>query len=331
MSNLAANQFRAMAFLQVSTSHSCKMSRTNQKVILFLILAFSAGGCGEPQPATQQLTVSQVSNWAMPAAGAQIPAPRGLAFDSNGDLFVLDDAGRVLVFGEDGQEKRRWLMPESEVGNPEGICLLKDGRIGVADTHYHRVVFFDRDGEVLSMHGELGQEAGQFVYLSAITQDPDRNYYVCEYGGNDRVQKFDVDGNFLIEFGGFGTDDGQFQRPMGIVWLDGLLYVADAINNRIQTFRDDGQFVGVLGTEVDRPRLHYPYDLTAGPGGDLFAIEYGGNRVTRLNLHGQTLGTFGSTGHGVGEFSTPWGLAVALDGRIVVADTGNRRLVELQR
>ena len=118
---------------------------------------------------------------------------------------------------------------------------------------------------------------------------------------------------------------------MGIVWHDSLLYVADAINNRIQMFRDDGQFVRVLGPEADRPRLHYPYDLSAGTGGDLFAIEYGGNRVTQLDLHGNTLGTFGATGHGVGEFSTPWGLAVDSTGRIVVADTGNRRLVELQR
>lgn len=296
-----------------------------------LIVALASSGCGEAASTAPTITVSRISNWAMPAAGAKIPAPRGLAFDSNGDLFVLDDAGRILVFNPNGTVKRHWSMPESDVGNPEGICLFQDGRIGVADTHYHRVVFFDRDGNLLTMHGELGEQSGQFVYLSAITQDSVGNYYVCEYGGNDRVQKFDVDGNFVVAFGGFGTDDGQFQRPMGIVWRDGLLYVADAINNRIQTFRDDGQFVGLLGSEADRPRLHYPYDLTVGPDGDLFAIEYGGNRVTQLTLRGETLGRFGSTGHGVGEFSTPWGLAVDSNGRIVVADTGNRRLVELQR
>ncbi|MGZ0175175.1 MAG: hypothetical protein ACKVHE_37260, partial [Planctomycetales bacterium] len=116
-------------------------------------IALASSGCGEAGSTTPQLTVGEVSNWAMPAAGAKIPAPRGLAFDSNGDLFVLDDAGRVLVFGLDGQQKRHWSMPESDVGNPEGIFLFRDGRIGVADTHYHRVVFFDRAGEVLSIHG----------------------------------------------------------------------------------------------------------------------------------------------------------------------------------
>ena len=305
--------------------------QTTQNLILLVSLAFSAGGCGEPESTIPQLTASKVTNWSMPAAGAKIPAPRGLAFDSNGDLFVLDDAGRVLVFGLDGQQKRQWSMPENEIGNPEGICLFQDGRIGIADTHYHRVVFFDREGKVISMHGELGEQAGQFVYLSAITQDSIGNYYVCEYGGNDRVQKFDVDGNFITAFGGFGTGEGEFQRPMGVVWRDSRIYVADAINNRIQIFTDDGAFVRVLGHKVSPPRLHYPYDLTSGPNGDLFTIEYGGNRVTHLSLNGETLGTFGSTGHGLGEFSTPWGLAVDSTGRIVVADTGNRRLVELQR
>ncbi|NQV27618.1 MAG: hypothetical protein HQ518_24985 [Rhodopirellula sp.] len=300
-------------------------------LLVAMIAAVAFSGCDASVPVGSMLNVEQVRNWSMPAAGAKIPAPRGLAFDSNGDLFVLDDAGRVLVFDADGKVLQQWFMPDYDIGKPEGICLFQDGRIGIADTHYHRVVFFDRGGKVLSMHGEYGSGPGQFVYLSAITQDSSGNYYVCEYGGNDRIQKFDVSGKCLASFGGFGTDDGQFQRPMGIVWNDGLIYVADAINNRIQVFRDNGRFVRILGGEVDAPRLHYPYDLAGGPDGDVFAIEYGGNRVTRLNLQGHTLGTFGSTGHGVGEFSTPWGLAVDSNGRIVVADTGNRRLVELQR
>lgn len=299
--------------------------------LLASTVVMAAAGCGAAAPATPVIQVEQVNHWAMPAAGAKIPAPRGLAFDSTGDLFVLDDAGRILVFDIAGQLKRQWSMPESDVGNPESICVFQDGRVGVADTHYHRIVFFDREGNILSWHGEHGSVAGQFIYVSSLTQDDGGNYYVCEYGGNDRVQKFDVDGNWLTEFGGFGTGDGQFQRPMGIVWRDGQLYVADSINNRIQIFRDDGRFIKVLGRGASRPRLHYPYDLASGPNGDLFAIEYGGNRVTQLNVLGETLGIFGSTGHGVGEFSTPWGLAVDSRGRIVVADTGNRRLVELQR
>ena len=50
---------------------------------------------------------------------------------------------RVLVFSTSGQLLRKWEMPAYDVGKPEGICVFKDGRIAVTDTHYHRVVFFD--------------------------------------------------------------------------------------------------------------------------------------------------------------------------------------------
>ncbi|MHC4877147.1 MAG: NHL repeat-containing protein [Planctomycetota bacterium] len=266
----------------------------------------------------------------MPPEGAKIPAPRGATFDSDGTLYVLDDAGRVLVFDPQGELIRQWFMPEYSVGKPEGVWRFLDGRIAVADTHYHRVVFFDEEGNVLSMHGEKGAEQGQFGYPIAITQDPDGNYYVAEYGGNDRVQKFDVDGNWLTEFGSFGIHDGEFQRPSGIAWQDGFLYVVDAINNRVQVFRDSGEFVRIAGAPDGRPAVQYPYDLAQDAGGDLWVIEYGGNRVTKMTTDGQTLGVFGSSGGGRGQFSTPWGIAVAADGRVIVCDTGNRRLVELK-
>ena len=34
-------------------------------------------------------------------------------------------------------------MPEYERGRPEGALFLRDGRIAVTDTHYHRIIFFD--------------------------------------------------------------------------------------------------------------------------------------------------------------------------------------------
>lgn len=300
-----------------------------RSVYLTLVLALT--GCGRSTSEIPRLPITDIRTRTLPADGPKIPAPRGLTFSDQGDLYILDNAGRILVFDDQRELTRQWSMPEHDIGNPEGICLFTDGRIAVADTHYHRVVFFDRDGQVLKTHGRYGEAPEEFVYPVAITQDPTGAYYVCEYGGSDRVQKFSSDGEWLLEFGRAGTADGEFQRPSGITWLEGLIYVADAINNRIQVFREDGTFVRVLGNETNRTSLHYPYGISSGPDGDLFAIEYGGNRVTRLNVNGDILGTFGETGNGVGQFSTPWGIAVSSDGRIAIADTGNRRLVELRR
>ncbi|MGH7127399.1 MAG: hypothetical protein ACREIV_02435, partial [Planctomycetaceae bacterium] len=172
---------------------------------------------------------------------------------------------------------------------------------------------------------------GQFVYPVGIVQDDEENFYVCEYGEyQDRVQKFSVDGEFLLEFGGNGMSPGEFQRPSGMVWHNGNLYVADAINNRIQVFSDSGEFLEVLGSRVGVPALEYPYDLTLADDGSLFVVEYGAGRVTQLDLAGRVLGRYGTTGRGEAQFVTPWGIAAGHGGLLYVADTGNRRIVELR-
>ncbi len=296
---------------------------------LLLLSLLSTTGC-TLSTTDSVLPVKHVRHWSMPAAGQKIPAPRSLCFGPNNEVFVLDNAGRVLVFSTAGKVLRQWEMPEHDVGKPEGICILADGRIAVADTHYSRVVFFDGEGNVLGMHGQQGRAAGEFIYPVAITQDGEQNYYVCEYGGNDRIQKFTAAGELLGEFGSFGTSPGQFQRPSGIVWHDAEVYVADAINNRIQVFSDDGEFQRVLGSAEHALLLHYPYDMVKDAHGDLYVAEYGAGRVTRLDRSGNILGRWGSTGSDKGRLATPWGLAIGGNNRILVADTGNRRLVELE-
>jgi len=256
-----------------------------------------------------------------------IPQPRDVAIGLDDEKVVLDNGGRVLVYDAAGELIRKWDMPESSVGNPEGACVLPDGRIVVADTHYHRVVTFDPQGNVVGMFGELGRGPGQFIYPVAVTTDPAGNLYVAEYGGNDRIQKFDRTGTLIGQFGSFGTGNGQFQRPSGLVWCDGTLYVVDAFNGRVHVFTDSGSYRGLLGTSG--AGLHYPYDLSLGPDGRLYVVEYGAGRITVLTTDGIVVARYGTTGSGQGQLATPWGLGVDSAGRIWVADTGNRRIVEI--
>jgi len=291
-----------------------------------LLVAASLLGC-TPSADGPDLEVVSERSFALLSEGVQLPQPRNVAVGLDDEMVVLDNAGRVLVYDGSGELLRKWDMPESSVGNPEGNCVLPDGRVVVADTHYHRVVTFDPTGKVVGMFGELGDGPGQFVYPVAVTTDPAGNLYVAEYGGNDRIQKFGPDGKFLTAFGSFGTGEGQFQRPSGIVWLDGKLYAVDAFNSRVHVFKDSGDYEGLLGA-ADLG-LHYPYDLSLGPDGRLYVVEYGAGRVTAMTTGGEVVGRYGRTGHGRGEFATPWGLAVDRSGRIWVADTGNSRIVEV--
>jgi DNA-binding beta-propeller fold protein YncE len=299
------------------------------KLLMLLVAMLFLPGCDSGVEPT--LHVKHEDYWSMPPDGKRVPAPRGMTVSPEGEYLVLDNAGRVLVFNKDGDIQRQWWMPDYSVGRPEGICVLKDGRIAVADTHYHRVVFFDHEGHVTGMFGKLGTEPGEFVYPVSVIQDDAENLYVCEYGNyNDRVQKFRLDGTFVAQIGGYGTEKGQFQRPSGMALFDGLLYVTDAFNNRVQVFGEDGKLVAILGDSDKISDLHYPYDIVVNEKGELFVVEYGAGRVSKFDRKGKLLGRYGRTGTQTAQFSTPWGLAIDPRGRVYVCDTGNRRIVVLE-
>lgn len=296
---------------------------------LLLICGLNFSGCRESNGSERPLSFEKIRRIQLPSEGAMLPAPRSVTFSPAGEMYVLDKAGRMLVYNSENALVKQWWMPEYSAGKPEGAWVMLDGRIAVADTHYHRVLFFDAEGKLTGTLGEQGEAPGQFIYTVKVTQDPHGFLYVAEYGGNDRVQKFTADGQYVLSIGKPGTGPGEFQRTSGIAWKEGKLYVADAINNRIHLFRDDGTFEKVIA-DAESSGLHYPYDLALAPDGTLWIAEYGSSRITQLTGDGQLLGHYGSAGRGDAQFWTPWGIGVSPIGKVVVADTGNRRLVELQ-
>jgi ABC-type multidrug transport system ATPase subunit/DNA-binding beta-propeller fold protein YncE len=312
-----------------SSNHLAQGARIALRTLLCLLLCLHVAGCRQSST-DPTIPVAEVHSWSVPPEGLLQPAARSLTIGNHGEVIALDTGGRVLVYAPDGSIAHQWHMPDSKNGNPEGVCVLRDGRIAVGDTHYHRVVIFTPDGKRFTTFGKEGTGPGEFIYPVAVTKDAQDNLYVAEYGSNDRVQKFTSDGKFLLAFGAFGTKAGEFQRPSGLVWRDGKIYAVDAFNNRVQTFTDDGKFLKILGSDGQPLPLQLPYDLKLGPDDKLYAIEYGAGRVTKFDLDGRLLGRFGAIGSGVGQFSTPWGIAVDSQKGIYVADTGNRRVEKLQ-
>lgn len=303
-------------------------TRVRLQALALWLLMMVLVGCGTASGGPE-LPISELAHWMLPPEGPRVAAPRAVHAARDQRLYVLDNAGRVLVFDDQRKLVQKWWMPEYQVGKPEKICLLRDGRLAVADTHYSRVVFFDRTGKFLHSWGELGHGPGQFVWPVALAEDDDGQLYVCEYGNNDRVQKFSPEGKFLLEFGGSGTEPGKFQRPSGIVWHDHKIYVVDAFNNRIQVFSDSGKLLEILG-EGAGTELLYPYDIVMTRQQELLVVEYGTGRISKFDLHGKLLGRIGSAGRGERQLESPWGLTVNEQGTIWVADTGNRRIVEWQ-
>jgi len=62
--------------------------------------------------------------------------------------------------------------------------------------------------------------------------------------GNNRIVKYSSDGRYLMEWGETGSNPGEFRTPHALAMDDdGLLYVGDRSNRRIQVFEQDGTFV----------------------------------------------------------------------------------------
>lgn len=260
--------------------------------------------------------------------------PRAIAIDAEDRLFVVDFTARIQVFDPDGKHLRGWQTPNFKKGRPTGLTVAPDGALLVADTHYHQVLVYSPEGELLpdrTLGGTPGNGPGEFGLVTSVAVDAEGCMYVSEYGQFDRIQKFSPRGEFLKQWGSHGEAPGQFVRPQSMVF-DKLqrLWVCDACNHRVQVFDREGNLLLVWGLEGTAPgSLYYPYDLAFDGSGGLFLCEYGGQRVQRFTLGGQPLGCWGRLGAEPGQVRDPWGLVIDSRGRLHVLDTGNNRVQRL--
>lgn len=298
-----------------------------EQACLFLGLLVVAG-CGESAASGKSTPVrSCFSIGSLGTEPGQFACPRVIAAGAGDRIFVIDKTGRVQRFSTDGRFEHQWMLPECENGYPSGIDVAPDGRIFVADTHYSRILVYDRDGNELFRFGSRGTGPGQLMLVTDVAVAPDGAIYVAEFGGDDRVSKFDARGRFLLSFGDLSSGVGALQRPSGLACdFDGSVWVADAGNHRICHFDRNGRFLGSFGELGREPgKLRYPRDVALSDDGLLVIADGENDRVQCFDRHGLLVGVWGSPGRDTGQFSRPLNVAVC-GRRIYVADSANNRV-----
>ena len=94
--------------------------------------------------------------------------------------------------------------------------------------------------------GSSGTGNGQFTNPCGILVDSAGNVYAGDIG-NNRILKFDSDGNYLLQFGSYGTSNGQFNfanRCAGLAFdASGNIWVTDWYNTRVQKFDTSGVYI----------------------------------------------------------------------------------------
>ena len=291
-----------------------------------LLILFCLAGCDDSGPSTGKVELV----WGRRGnSDGRFQKPRAIAIDAKDRIYIVDMTARIQVFDRDGKFLREWSTPTHDNGRPVGLGIDQSGNVLVADTHYNQLLIYSPEGELKSRIGSgVGTGPGEFGFVTDAVQDRAGNYYVAEYGENDRIQKFSAEGKFLLQWGAHGSEPGQFVRPQGIV-LDehDNLWVADACNHRIQVFDGTGKLLKMWGKQGSQPgELDYPYGLALDGKGHVYIAEYGNHRIQKFTLDGQSLGCFGKEGKEEGEFFNPWGLVLDSQGALQVLDTYNHRV-----
>ena len=194
------------------------------------------------------------------------------------------------------------------------------------------------EGGLIDLEPELAISIGGELPFSAprdIATAADGSLYVAD-SRNHRIVHLDASGLFLNAWGSYGNvldgevPGGLFNEPWGLaVGADGLVYVADTWNHRIQVFTAQGEFLrmwstfDVLGT-VDG--FWGPRGIAIDKDNRVFVTDTGKQRVVIFDSQGNYLTQFGSLGLEAGKLDEPVGIDIASDGRIYIADTWNYRV-----
>ncbi|MDC0662343.1 6-bladed beta-propeller [Marinobacter sp. SS21] len=174
-------------------------------------------------------------------------------------LYVPDYFKDVIhVFTLDG-EYRRAIEADDGLTSPGGVAVRPDGTLLIADTYGQRVVHLDPAGKRLESWNGRGIGPGAFNYPTDVAVALDGGFYVAD-GYNDRVLQFSRDGEFVHKWGGpfamniHGPFKGWFSVVTSVaVGPDGMVYVADFYNDRIQKFTPWGRFLTAFGTLSQGP------------------------------------------------------------------------------
>jgi tripartite motif-containing protein 71 len=167
-----------------------------------------------------------IQKWGTHGSGdGQLAFPSRLAFDSNDILYVTEpDNGRIQKFTTTGQFVGK--IAEGQLSFPVGIGLDSSNNVYVAESgasgNPSRVDKFSSSGQPITTWGSLGSAPGQFNQPKGLTLDQNNNVYVADEF-NNRIQKFDSNGNLLAVFG-----QDRLNHPIDVaVDSQGRVYASD--------------------------------------------------------------------------------------------------------
>ena len=292
-----------------------------------------SSGTGEPY--------AVVHGWPQLPEGFVLGQVSGVGVDSHNHVFIFHRAENswaadktrviasptVLCF-EGGSGNLAFSWGQNRFIEPHGLRVDREDNVWLTDRALQQVFKFSHEGKLLLTIGTektAGVDGTHFNLPADIGFASDGTVYVADGYGNNRIAKFSAEGRFLLDWGRKGSGPGEFDLPHSVaVDAQGLVYVADRNNARIQVFDAKGNFL----RQWKSPELGRPWSLTVGPDNLLYAVDGGDlkpgppdrGRLLQLDLSGRILAKWSRFGNYDGQIYWGHDLAVGKDGAVYVGD-----------
>ncbi|MFZ2051951.1 MAG: SMP-30/gluconolactonase/LRE family protein [Solirubrobacteraceae bacterium] len=274
------------------------------------------------------------------SGNGQMNEPVDTAVGPEGDVYVVDQENRrIEKFTGAGGFLEAFTVPaaDKELDNPNGIAVAADGDIYIADTTNNRVVVLNKEGKFVEAwtHPEGPEKTEAAMHEPVgVAVTPAGMVFVSNYG-SDEVFELNQEGKLVVSFGGKGaiggkgTGNGKFEGPGLLAFSEGVLYVADTGNKRVEKFSTaTGGYLGQFGSAgTGEGQFEDPSGIAVAPAtGDLYVSDEHENRVQQFSPAGKFLASFGYWGSENAALKEPEGLSISTSGKLYVADTGNNRV-----
>jgi len=249
----------------------------------------------------------------------------GVAVDSHGNIyaadqgvdaiFIINSDSRAVTLIRNGHEARFGLI--------NGLAIDDNDRLFVSDSKLHKIMVFNAQHQ---QEGQFGVDV--LASPAGIAIDRENRYLYVVDTQKDQVFVFDADSYKLVRTLGTAgknhtlSDPGTFSLPTNVaVDKEGDVYVTDTLNNRVEIFDADGNFVSQFGKAGDGAgEFERPKGIAVDCDGHIWVVDGAQQRVKVFNREGRLLIYLGDPGKFPGQFAAAYGITIDSDNRVIVSE-----------
>ena len=246
--------------------------------------------------------------------------PSGMAINPENSAIYICDAGnnRIQVYNKSFE----FVFQFSDKMNvPNGICI-KQTKLYVTQFDSHCLNVYSTEGKYLNSVGVKGKEELQFNLPGGLDVSTDKNrIYIAEYG-NHRVQCL----NLNLKFNSFIED---ICYALDVKLTSDEIIVLSFRNPFVSLYTYSHQLIREIIPRGEGNPLLFPNSLTLDTSSNILISDFKAHCVCVYSFGGVLIHRFGKEGKKRGDFIKPRGIAIDVEGRILISSKNPENCIQV--